>query len=612
MCGIAGALTPAKPKTAIRLTDRIISALGHRGPDGAGLVSAGSAALGMCRLRIRSRKDAKLPFALASGTRAAFNGEIYGLTDDVEPQVPGGGEEEASALCSNTWRDADGMYALAALAADGSVRLVRDRFGIKPLFLRSEGARTTFASELPALAKEGGRLRIDHQALHEIIALGRTLDRRTIFDGIRELDPGEELLLAPDGKVMQREIFRGQSLAGTQAARTSERSLRAAIQEALERTLVSNQQVGLALSGGVDSSILAHELKALGVRNLNTHSLVVSASDDGLVDLSKIGLGSCRTSATWMHSCTSINEKGYFSMLAKTARCIGEPFRMSSLPLYYELGAEARRRGSTVLLLGEGADEMFGGYESYAAFEPQNGNVLKAIADFYLAGAAAQYIRSLIGGEAAALLRRRLTKTIKPLIEGHKPRHALLTVERQFSLEPLLRRADHALMAASVEGRTPFLHGRVPQLASTMLENDLWCSRENKRALRRTYGDILPHNLAKRPKCALRAPKQLWREGGSAALSELATFAMPLLSALGLRESGLASVRRGCAAGDPAAIPLAVSIMSTVACLSKLALEERLDDPVLARAGVKAAHGLLASSFFGPNFDFTQALHPAI
>ncbi|MCG6122419.1 MAG: asparagine synthetase B [Microvirga sp.] len=584
MCGIAGALVSGDGAAARARVERMLTALAHRGPDGGGLAAAGDAVIGMRRLRIRSAPDAELPFVLNDDLRAAYNGEVYAAGEGGF--APGGGACEASALAGEEWRAADGMHALALLDGRGGLRLSRDRFGIKPLFVRSEDDGFAFASELPALLAEGDGVEVDLEALHEILAFGRTLDRRTLYCGVRELDPGEELRVGPRGAVLER----------TPAPRRvcafhafDDGALRAAIHESVALTLVSDRPLGLALSGGLDSSILAHELRELGVSDLRTLSLSIPDNDDGVRSLAELGLGGDPVSGGWRHKAMPIDEAGYMTGLVEAARRNGEPFRMSSLPLYYALGEAARAQGATVLLLGEGADEIFGGYESYRAFDPTSENLRRAIGAFYLGGGGGRYLNALLGPTAFEALGRRLDRRIQSLVDGLAPKQALLAVERVLSLEPLLRRADHTLMAAGVEGRTPFLHGRAPDIASALPDSELWNAKDTKRALRRAYRAVLPAASAMAPKRALRAPGRFWKVCGAAALDDVARHGGQLFAALGIREAGVTAVREGCAAGDPAAIPLAVALISTAACMSRLAEEDRLSDPSLGRAARAAA-----------------------
>ena len=197
MCGIAGALIPNDPEEARIRVDRMLAALGHRGPDGGGVAQAGVAAVGMRRLRIRSPSDVILPFTTTTGARAAYNGEVYFGSS----AAPSGGIGEIEALLSHDRNFADGMYALAVLENVGSLRLLRDPFGIKPLFIRHEHNGTSFSSELPALLQTGAPVEIDIDALHELLAFGRTLNRATLYHGIRELTPGAVLFVKPNGSV---------------------------------------------------------------------------------------------------------------------------------------------------------------------------------------------------------------------------------------------------------------------------------------------------------------------------------------------------------------------------------------------------------------------------
>jgi asparagine synthase (glutamine-hydrolysing) len=599
MCGIAGAVVPGRPNSSRLRVRRMLDGLAHRGPDGDGIAQVGAVAIGMRRLRIRSSPDLVVPFALSTGARVAYNGEAY----NARGEIPSGGPGEVTALLGSDGHAVDGMYALAILDDAGQLRLVRDPFGIKPLFLRTEGAETSFASELPPLVETGSPVEIDITALHELLAFGRTLDGRTLYKGIRDVTPGADLLVAQDGSIRVNESRRAELLNSARGPIV----LRRALREAVAHTLASDRPIGLALSGGLDSSILAFELRALGVSNLSTVSISLPDNCDGLAHLSELTLGRSAI-PPWRHSVWRIDEIGYFADLAHAARHIGEPFRMSSVPLYFALGEAAKAEGIRVLLLGEGADEIFGGYESYRRFSPSSTARREAISTFYLNATSTGYVSALIGAGPAADLSGRLEALIGSLIDGRSPKQALLRTERLLSLEPLLRRADHALMAVGVEGRTPFLHGGLPTLAGLLPDTDLWSHNSTKIALRRAYQNVLPHDLIAGPKRAFRAPVHLWRRGGVSSLEAIATAGRDLLNTLGVPVEGVAAIRNGCAIGDPAAIPLAVALLSTFACLSRFAEHNRLADPALARAGRRAAAIFAGTPFQRANRSLGGAL----
>lgn len=171
----------------------------------------------------------------------------------------------------------DGMYALVRRVPDGSLTVSRDPLGIKPLYLRRHPAGVAVASEIPALLELFGPAEVRQEAVAQFLLYGRVVDGGTFYEDVTSVPPGARLLIK-EGHVQHL---------GTDTVVPAPRpagpgALRAAVAESVRRVLASDRPLGLALSGGLDSTVLALELARLGVRDLSTVSVVPDGNGDGV------------------------------------------------------------------------------------------------------------------------------------------------------------------------------------------------------------------------------------------------------------------------------------------------------------------------------------------
>jgi asparagine synthase (glutamine-hydrolysing) len=513
MCGVAAASVHRSGWSAVDLVERMVAAQRHRGPDGQGWVGCPQAAVGMSRLRIRSRSDDQVPFTRTGADEAfAYCGEVYALSSSAGTTVPAGGLGEALAAFQGHDGRADGMYALARLAAGAEIRLVRDRYGIKPLYLRDGDGWAAAASELPALLAAGGVPAVRPEAIAQLLYAGCLVDGGTCFAGVRPVRPGEHLVLR-HGRVVASTLSEGPPRCGVPDDRAD---LRAAIADAVHASLAADRQVGLAVSGGLDSTILATELARAGIRDLRTVSVRPDGTGDGVAALFDLGLPAGRT-ATWSHLSVPFRPDQLLDGLHGVVATIGEPSMLTSSPMYAVLARTAAAHGIVVLLLGEGADELFGGYRSYVQLVRRG----LTATGFYAPPARTALVTELIGTDLFAAARDALAATAgraedRLRTNGGRAPSAAETVrelEPALSLEPLLRRADHLLMSEGIEGRTPLLHGRVPGIAASYRMAELVSDGRTKVALAEAYRGIVPDAIRDSAKRPFRAPLRDWFGG---------------------------------------------------------------------------------------------------
>ncbi|MFI5634132.1 asparagine synthetase B family protein [Streptomyces sp. NPDC051664] len=574
MCGVvAVSLVPAAAGTrpvpdAAGLARRAVGRLVHRGPDGFGVAGDTRSAVAMCRLRVRSLPADRVPFPAHSGSTCyAYNGEVYAvgpgaLDGATGVTVPRGGLDEAQAVEDHGAEALDGMYALARRAPDGGVEITRDPLGIKPLYLRRHRHGVAVASEIPALLGPFGPARIRPAAIAQFLLLGRVVDGGTCYEDIEPVPPGARLVL----KEGRAEIV---SVAPIPSARsgpagwpTTSEGIRAAVSRAVDRVLVSDRPLGLALSGGLDSTVVALELARRGIEDLATVSVVPQGNGDGIREVADLALPGTAWRG-WRHRWTGFGPADLLAGVAHAVAVLGEPTAMTSVPMYAALARLARDTGIVVLLLGEGADEVFGGYRSYLGLDG-----LGSAEEFYVAPRRAELARALLGPDACA----EALAALRAALPAERDRSAAEVVrdfEYEHSLEPLLRRADHLLMAQGVEGRTPFLHGGLPALGRAYPMTELVRGGQTKLPLRHAYASELPRWRAEVKK-PFRAPVDDWLTGSrrTAAMGEL-ELRRDLFAAAGLRPEGVERMLREVDAGDAAATGLVFPLLSLGAWLEQ-------------------------------------------
>ncbi len=370
MCGICGIAST----NGSAVTDRVAAmsaTLVHRGPDSFGEFSDGDIALAARRLSIIDLETGDQPIANEDGTlHVVQNGEIYNyreLRRELERaghQFRTHGDTEVLLHLYEEHGDAfaerlRGMFALALWdARRRRLVLARDRFGIKPLYYRAADGELAFASELRALP----RGEIDLDALEAFLAFNSIPAPLTIFTEIRKLPPGR-LLLWEEGRLELRRFARpapAEELREDEEAELVE-ELRSRLRDSVRAHLVSDVPVGVLLSGGVDSAFLAALAAEESSEPLRTFSIgFEERSFDELADARRVA------ERYGTEHRELVLRPDAALLLPALADAFDEPFADSSaLPTY--LVSQLAANDVKVALSGEGGDELFGGYYTYAA-----------------------------------------------------------------------------------------------------------------------------------------------------------------------------------------------------------------------------------------------------
>lgn len=501
MCGVAAAVG----LDAAAMVPAMLDALGHRGPDGREVASGRAAAIGAVRLAMRGDMGLSPLHRTGSGDIIAYNGEVYGASRGRGfPESPAA-EVQAILFAHASGEEPDGMYAVAELAGTSArLRVRRDALGIKPLFHASGKGVHAVASEAKALAPLFGR-GVDGAALLETIVVGRPIGTETARIGISEVAPGVELVLGGraregGGRAPEREH------ADAGCAEALRRSVRATLAACIQ----TPRRLGLAVSGGLDSAILAAELNAMGVEELTTFSVIAKGEADGIVSLAELGLPPGGAWTRWRHVPVTVDPDDYLPLTEQSVMAIDSPHRLTSAPLTVALAHAVAREGVIGLITGEGPDELFFGYEGYremaallAGSAPRRRTEL--IAGHLLAGTAIEALPPPARNRIRSRLRARLGR-----FENLAAAAALLESELEFSLGPLLLRNDHVFMRHGIEVRVPFLHGEAPAIARSEAGRLPLETLLDKRLVREAWADLLPAHRISRRKTPFRAPLSRW------------------------------------------------------------------------------------------------------
>jgi asparagine synthase (glutamine-hydrolysing) len=561
VCGIAGLVALDGGPVDAGPLDAMIDALAHRGPDGRGIRVDGPVALANRRLAIVDLAHGEQPMANEDGSVLVVqNGEIYNH-DELRRDLGRRGHRFATRCDTEVlvhgyeeWGEAllprlRGMFALAVWdARDRRLLVARDRFGIKPLFWRSARGVLSFASELKALRRQpgfGGEL--DPAALEAFFAFNSVPAPHSIFREARKLPAGHLLSWRPGRPPEIRRWCRISPAPGSALRRESEEELAAELRERLRDSvrahLVADVPVGVFLSGGVDSGALCALATEVGGAPVRTFS--VGFDESSFDELSHARLVA-RRYGTDHHEVVLRPDAG--QLLGDLVRAFDEPFADSSaLPAYAVSQLAARH--VKVVLSGEGADELFGGYFTYVAdllapwlrgpaflarplverLPSRSGRVgLEYKAKRFVAAAALPPLErhhgwkeilspdlrdELLGREGRPdpvdLLRARFAETA-----GSPPLARLQDVDLGIYLpDDLLVKTDRASMAHSLEARVPFLDPVVSDLALALRTGAKVRGLAKKRLLRRAVRPLLPAAVVDGPKRGFSIPAAAWLRG---------------------------------------------------------------------------------------------------
>ncbi len=377
MCGIAGAVDASGAALDRRALQAMDDDMRRRGPDDEGTFVDGACMLGHRRLSIIDLGGGHQPMATPDGKLVVvFNGEIYNFAqlrtrlESLGHKFSSHSDTETILWAYRQWGDAcvrelDGMFAFALWDADQRrLLLARDRFGKKPLFYFHDGERLIFASTLSALLQHPRVPRkLDPSAVAEYLALEYVVAPRSILRGVNKLEPASQLSFdAASGRATVDRYWRLRvdgSLAIPEGE--GERQLESLLADDVAKRLVADVPLGVFLSGGIDSSLVA-AVAASQRRNIKTFS--VRFADPSFDESKYARLVAERLGTDHVEEELSLDEA--VKIAQRLGEILDEPVADGSIVPTYMLSRFARKH-VTVALGGDGGDELFAGYPTYLA-----------------------------------------------------------------------------------------------------------------------------------------------------------------------------------------------------------------------------------------------------
>jgi asparagine synthase (glutamine-hydrolysing) len=553
MCGICGRIELDGSSVDATSIERMTAALAHRGPDGSGLAISGPCALGHRRLSIIDVAGSPQPMGdRQSGSWLSYNGEIYNYRE-LRDELTARGERfetqgDTEILLKILLRDGPaGLVRINGIFAFGfwdalRRRLVigRDRLGVKPLYYWTDGRRLVFASEIKALLQVPEfRATLDQSSLASYLVYANVHGPETLFSGVKRLPPGTWAEVDAKGiSIHTYWTLPEPDFGATWSVSRANEETKRLIEDAVRLQMVSDVPVGSLCSGGLDSALISALCVAHAGHQFNTFNATFPQGppfdESSYAKDVAAHIGS-------RHHAVVVHPYAVARGLAPLIWFNDEPIHhSSSIAIYYV--AKRASRDVKVLLSGEGSDELFAGYPRYGLLRL---NLLARHKVLRLAlRAAASMIPnrrrrdklveqlSLTPREAVILnvttvrknqLRRVLRPEWRRAIDeaSFKFENALLGEGRQ-DFEGMFRRMlrfdqgtflvtscdrlDKMTMAASLEGRVPFLDHRLVEAASHIPHAALVVRGEGKQPVRRAAGGWLPDRIINRKKWGFGLP----------------------------------------------------------------------------------------------------------
>lgn len=568
MCGIAGFYKISVNKSQqAPILRRMLTQIKHRGPDQSGIYLDHTVGLGNVQLNLVDRSTDVLPISNNDGSLwIVFNGEIFNRTQLQEELLEKGymikTNSDAEVLISlydkygpEFVHKLNGQFSIAIWDKyKQELFLARDRVGIRPLYYVNVGETFVFASEIKCFLEfPNVALKISPKAISEYFTFWSSLSPNTAFDGVYEVPPGTYMVVKDDSqtrtKYWELPLVSPEGYKHThidQAAKEFE----SLFLDAVKLRFRSDVQVGAYLSGGLDSSVIAAFIKRISTKNLQTFSVGFTEKDYDESEFQNIATNYFKTEHSDI-TCSPNEIADSFKWVVWHSEA--PLLRTAPAPMGL-LAKSVRDQGVKVVISGEGADELLGGYNIYKeakirrfwAKDPQskyrplllkklypylpqigkaNNNVLKMFFGYKLNETDSSIYSHVLRWNNTSRINNYLSKNYKDVIGDYDP---IKKIEAQLDekfhgLDPLVKaqwiesnifmsgyllssQGDRMTMTHSIEGRYPFLDHRVIEFCMA-LHPDLKLNGLNEKyLLKKLMQDRLPEAILDRPKQAYRAP----------------------------------------------------------------------------------------------------------
>lgn len=552
MCGIVGIYlrdAACDPAVLTRMRDMVT----HRGPDDAGNHLDGPLGLGHRRLSIIDLGGGHQPMSTPDGRfTIVYNGEVYNYRQLRQ-------ELEAVGARFQTNSDTEVILQLHVLRGDAAVvalngifayalwdrderrlLLVRDRAGIKPLYYAKTPSGLAFGSEVKSLFASGLlQPALNAAQVAEYLLFRQVAGPENLFVGVTSLPPGHMLAVTPAASCEPRSFWRAASepppFTGNYAEAVE--ALDSTLRGAVQRQLMADVPLGTFCSGGIDSSLVTAMASRLAGSRINTFSVGFDESGYDESAYARMASEACGT----RHHELRIDQARFAELLPKLIWHHDLPLNFANSVHIFAV-SELARSHVTVVLTGEGADELFGGYPRYAIpritelaaplpapLREPLGSLLERLPDhrlrrvgtvlrrplqeallFNSTGIRVQVVEALVGRSLQEHFQARRALVESALRTASTVYGAVARLDFETYLVSILNRQDKMSMATSLEARVPFLDNEVIDLARSLPQTFKQGLRHRKRVLKDVARRYLPGEIVDRRKSGFGVPLPEW------------------------------------------------------------------------------------------------------
>lgn len=563
MCGINGILNRL-PDPSLSANIRLMNArIIHRGPDDEGYeFFEDRLAMGMRRLSIIDIQHGHQPVVNSSGDISiVFNGELYNFRE-LRDELEGLGHTFNTSSDTevvlkmyehwgtNMFSKLNGMFAFSIHDKRiGNLIIARDRFGEKPLYYYYDDNRFAWASELKSLIAIDPELKkISSHSLGLYLTLTYIPAPYTIYEDVLKLEPGHYLKVGTTDLVLEKKCYWKTDIQPPERITDysiAKKELRSLFFDSVEKRMIADVPLGVFLSGGVDSSIIAAVMSAISGKKINTFSVGYTNKrydESERAQLAASHIGS-------VHHSAILNYADILDELDHIVLNYDEPYADSSaLPTWFVSKHAAKH--VKVALTGDGGDEVFGGYNKYllhtygkayndltpsfikkvllkltksslwkSSDTRSISSKLKKMIEATGKDTAANHLNAVSLGFKSLESERLLTNYTSTDLSQYIPVHTSNTdplklardIDMSLSLEgDLLVKVDRASMLCSLECRAPFLDHRLVEFTNRIPDHFLIKGNNKKRILKDTFEDLLPSGFFNSPKSGFEIPVAHW------------------------------------------------------------------------------------------------------
>lgn len=526
MCGVLGFVDKRRrlgDAEHDQLCRRMMATIAHRGGEGSGVYRAANITLAHTRLRILDldpRSDQ--PFA-SPQSRAVltFNGQIYNhlalktqLAKHFDYRTAS--DTETLLYAYSLWgrrfvEKLRGMFAFGIWDKDhDQIVLGVDHLGIKPLYYLNTDDWFAWSSEVkPLLLLPGVRATLDDSALHEFMCYRSLTGSRTMLEGIRRIAPAQLLVYDTRRATIQQHTYWRPEAFGPRDRCASLEELREALHASVTEHAPADVPVGIQLSGGLDSSLLARLMRDALPEGYELHSYCIGPQERGWAEFSYAR--DAAKAARTIHHEIRFDDETFAGSLHKATQHLDEPLNHPNTVPLMLLAAQARK-SVTVLFSGEGADELFCGYKRHVRFLREPSTVARLagsnrVNSIGLANSVFLDHAVDVGTERHAFAQSVLRDT---------PARQLTLYDLHHHLPSLLLRQDKMGMAANLEIRVPYLDSRLVDVALALPDDQKIVHDDRKRVLKDIGNACLPRSVLRRQKRGFGLPIARWLRGHAA------------------------------------------------------------------------------------------------